>query len=196
MDATMQWRVCHGFPAFEVSEYGDLRNRETRKRVKGYITSDGYVAYRISDTNGDRFEMMAHALILEAFVEPRPSDRHQVAHNNGSRLMNHYSNLRWATSLENQRDRFVHGTSSAGTANGRATITDDDVLFIREEYRRIKASGGRRSVSELDERFGLCRSTIINIATGKSWRHIPMPDWHGFKIDRVTSNESALKDLL
>jgi hypothetical protein len=35
--------------------------------------------------------------VAEAFIGPQPSPRHQVAHYDGVRDNNHYSNLRWAT---------------------------------------------------------------------------------------------------
>ena len=80
-------------------------------------------------------------------------------------------NLEWKTRAENHADIQIHGTALKGIRNGRAKITDDDVRFIRREYFEIKRDP-RRSPSELDEKFGLCRSTIIDIARGKAWRHV------------------------
>ena len=174
METAINWRACPRFPAFEVSDRGDLRFAEGKRRLKGYITADGYVAYRLRDQSGLRHEISAHALVLEAFIGPRPSPLHQGAHCDGSRLNNHPSNLRWAVPASNQRDRKMHGTDPAGMRNGRAKITDDDVIFIREEYRRIKAERGKRSPAELEARFGLHRATIIDIALGRSWKHLPM----------------------
>lgn len=163
---SLVWKPCPRFDGYDVSCFGDLRSR-SGKRLKGYITCDGYIAYRIGKT-----EVTAHVLVLEAFVGMRPSETHQGAHNDGSRLHNHPDNLRWATPLENQQDRKVHRTSSQGEGNGRAKITDEDVVFIRSEYRNIKASRGKRKVTELEERFGLHRATIVDIAMGRTWQHV------------------------
>lgn len=170
----LRWATCPRFPNYEVSECGDLRRAGVGTRIKGYITCDGYIAYRIRGLDGARCEATAHTLVLEAFVGPRPSPTHQGAHCDGSRLNNSFANLRWATPSENQGDRARHGTNPAGERNGRAKICASDVRLIRSEYRRIKASGRSRSVTELEEKFGLHRATIVSIATGRSWRHIPM----------------------
>lgn len=170
----MRWTVCVGASGFEVSDYGDVRRAGTVKRIKGYITCDGYIAYSLTCDDGVRREMMAHTLVAEAFIEPRPSPKMQVAHSNGSRLFNHPDNLRWATSLSNHDDRRKHNTGPSGERNPRAKISETDVIFIRSEYREIKSAGKDRSVTELENKYQLHRATIVNIAMGRTWSHIPM----------------------
>ncbi|WP_239479259.1 HNH endonuclease signature motif containing protein [Lichenicola cladoniae] len=134
------------------------------------IDADGYLRYSVTAHDGSGHTAFAHVLVAEAFHGPKPSDCHQVAHRNGSRLLNTPSNLRWATCKENHDDRIVHQTDAAGCRNGRATITDDDVRFIRVRYREIKLR--RLPVKELDDRFGLSRSQVIRIARGQAWSHV------------------------
>lgn len=175
----MVWRECVGFPDYEVSEHGDVRRitasktRQSGARLRGFIDPDGYLRFQLMDRSGAKRTVIAHRLVAEAFIGPQPSERHEVAHSNGSRIANHYSNLRWALPVENHADRVVHGTSAAGERNGRATICEADVRAIRREYREIKIARNG-AVSDLERRFGLCRATIVRIATGKSWRHVPM----------------------
>lgn len=173
----MWWRISNRFPAFEVSEYGDVRRASTKKRIPGKMDRDGYIRYALRDKTGARMSIAAHRLVLETFVGPPPTNEHMVAHGNASRVYCHYSNLRWATGQENHDDRVFHGNSPSGIKNGRATLGEQDVLDIRRDYRAIKLPGGGRAVAELDLKYGLCRSTIIRIATGESWSHIPMPDF-------------------
>lgn len=178
--AAMEWRVCPRFSMYEVSECGDLRranrNRPTSNgtRIRGSIDSDGYLRYAITDNEGKRAPVTAYRLVAEAFIGPQPSPQHEVAHNNGSRISCYFRDLRWATRQQNASDQQAHGTAQKGENNGHHKITGADVLFIRAEYRAIKASRGARSVSELDVRFGLCRAQIIRIAKGQAWSHIPM----------------------
>lgn len=176
----MEWRQCIGFPAYEVSECGDIRriqNSRTRKhgfRSRGFIDMDGYLRYALLDAEGGKHLAIAHRLVAEAFIGPAPTSDHEVAHNNGSRVSCYFRDLRWATRIQNDADRQVHDTSPKGERNPRAKITEEDVHFIRSEYRAIKHSQGTRRVAELENRFGLHRKTIINIARGNSWSHIPM----------------------
>lgn len=171
------WKTCVRFPAFEVSEHGDVRRISTGKRVSGKMDRDCYVRYILRDADGVRVDIAAHRLVLETFVGPPPSKDHVVAHGDASRLHCHFTNLRWATVQENHDDRVFHGNSPAGVRNGRATITETDVVDIRREYRLIKQPGSRRKVAELDKKYGLCRSAIVRIATGESWSHVPMQDF-------------------
>jgi hypothetical protein len=176
----MQWRVCPRFPTYEVSEYGDLRlvaARPTRRlntRFHGFIDADGYLRYSVRDTEGIKRAIAAHVLVAEAFLGPAPSDKHEVAHGNGSRVGCHYSVLRWALQIENHDDRILHGTESRGENNGRAKITEDDVRYIRREYRRVKAERVAGGLVALERRFNLHRSTLIDIAKGISWNHVPL----------------------
>ena len=170
----MRWSLCVGASGFEVSDYGDVRRAETEKRIKGYITCDGYIAYRLTCDDGVRHEMKGHILVAEAFIGPKPSPEMQVAHNNGSRLFNHPDNLRWATSLSNHDDRRKHNTTPIGERNPRAKISEADVISIRSEYREIKSAGKSRSVTELENKYRLHRATIVDIAMGRTWSHIPM----------------------
>ncbi|MES2030868.1 MAG: NUMOD4 domain-containing protein [Pseudomonadota bacterium] len=176
----MEWRQCVGFPAYEVSECGDVRriqNSRTRKngwRLRGFIDVDGYLRYALLDAAGSKRLISAHRLVADAFLGPAPSPDHEIAHNNGSRVSCYFRDLRWATRLQNDSDRQIHGTSPKGERNPRAKITEADVHFIRSEYRAIKHSQGARSVTELEAKFGLHRATIIQIAKGQSWSHIPM----------------------
>ena len=175
MAQRMIWKSAVGFPAFEVSEYGDLRRASTGRVIRGFIDPDGYLRYSLRDATGRKHSVGAHQIVLRTFVGPAPSADHQVAHSDGSRVHCHFSNLRWATALENQRDRHAHGTSAAGERNPRAKITEADVLVIRREYRAIKEPKSGRRVDELDRRYGLSRSAIIRIASGAAWPHVPMP---------------------
>lgn len=174
----MEWRPCPGFAQYEISESGDLRrlnSSQTRKagwRHRGYINSDGYLEYALRDESGRKVHALAHRLVAEAFIGPAPSSSHEVAHKNGSRVEHHYRNLRWAERVENHADLQVHGTATKGERNGRAKVTDADVIDIRREYLAIKASAGKRSVRELDDRYGLSRTTLLRIAKGQAWRHV------------------------
>lgn len=170
----MEWRPVAGFPGYEVSECGDLRRVETLARLRGYINTDGYLTYSIRDDAGVKRHVLAHRIVALAFIGGPPFSGMQVAHSNGSRINSHWRNLRWATPLENHEDRRLHGTGPVGERNPKAKITEQDVRVIRREYRKIKVPGSGRSVTELEEAYGLHRATIVDIAQGRTWTHVPM----------------------
>lgn len=177
----MEWRICPLFPQYEVSESGDVRRGSLKNarfggRLKGCINQDGYLFYQLVLSAG-KVGVTAHRLVIETFIGPAPTPNHEVAHNDGSRVNNHFTNLRWATRAENHADMIVHGTGLKGERNGRAVITESDVVYIRHRYREIKVlklHGGE--LQALTDKYGLCRAHIIRIAKGFSWTNVPMPN--------------------
>lgn len=177
----MEWRSCPRFPNFDVSEWGDVRRAvsvhggNAGERLRGYVDGDGYLRYALTNADGKKEAVPVHRLVADAFIGPAPSSRHEVAHNNGSRVCAHFSELRWATRLENHHDIQVHGTSPCvGERSPKAKLTAQDVVRIRREYRAIKNREVNRRVSDLAKEYGLHHATVCNIARGKSWSHIPL----------------------
>ena len=168
-----EWRCIPGFPTHEISEEGMIRRRDARGSYPaGYVSTpklDRYGYYHIGlRKDGSRQWFTVHRLVALAFIGCAPSDKHQVAHNDGVRTNNHYSNLRWATPKQNMADRVKHGNqySAPGVENPRARLTEHQVRLIRREV----AKGMRQR--ELAFRFGVSQGNISCINLRKSWRHI------------------------
>jgi hypothetical protein len=110
-----EWRPLARLPHHEVSECGEVRRTVTVRMhtagtiIKPEITHRGYARYRIMSV-GRKISAYAHRLVCEAWHGPQPSPTHQVAHGDGTKLNNHHSNLRWATPVENEADKIIHGT--------------------------------------------------------------------------------------
>jgi hypothetical protein len=69
-------------------------------------------------------------------------------------------------SAENQRDKAVRGRSARGEKNGRAKLTEQQVLAIRADF----AKGGR--IADLAQVYHLDYATIRDIVYHTTWRHI------------------------
>src|SRR5690606_32995059 len=61
--------------------------------------------------DGERSMRTVHALVLEAFVGPRPTST-EACHANGDRTDARLANLRWDTHSANVQDTLRHGTHS------------------------------------------------------------------------------------
>lgn len=95
----MEWRTCPQWPEYEVSERGDIRRTLCRfgniGLRKPYRAANGRLMIAMRHCGKTRACHISR-LVLEAFVGPAPSSKHQCAHNDGNPDNNHWSNLRWA----------------------------------------------------------------------------------------------------
>lgn len=170
------WRRCIRFPDYEISERGAVRRAvpsRTRKaghRLTASPDRGGYLRYHLSK-DGRKFLVYAHVLVLEAFVGPKPSPKHEGAHNDGKPWHNHYKNLRWDTRRGNHADLQYHGTAVKGSRNGRAKLTEGQVVQLRKEYAML--GKGRWGVAAgLQVKYGISRSTLRDIVSRAHWGHV------------------------
>jgi len=170
-----EWRPIPGLPHYEISEFGDIRrtvDAPTRRAghvVRGHVVwKQGYRAAKLAIGNGEKKVFRIHRLVVEAFLGPCPSDKDQVAHFDGIRTNNHYSNLRWATAKENSGDRVRHGRDQfTGETNPKAKLTAELVQKIRAEY-----SPGYGNKIALARKYQLSRTSLDYLLSKRNWSHV------------------------
>lgn len=163
-------RKIPGFSKYLVSEDGKIYR--FGRELCFWTDRDGYLRCCITDDNGRRRMISSHAAVALAFIGPKPSPKHEVCHNDGSKSNNHFSNLRWGTRKENHQDLKRHGTSLIGEKNGRAKLTEENVNEIK---RVIKSSMGKQRVrrgtmASLAKKFCVHPDTIRRASKSKQWR--------------------------
>lgn len=75
----------------------------------------------------------------------------------------------YGTRLDNVRDCIARGRFARGERSGSALLTDAAVLAIRQRY----VAGER--VRDLAQEHGVADSSISNIITGRTWKHVGGP---------------------
>lgn len=158
----MEWRQIDGWP-HEVSECGDVRRTQAGhctfagRIIKPDINEHGY--HRVALCHcGIILRVGSHVLVCTIFNGPKPTPLHMVAHGDGDPGRNHFSNLRWATSLENCADTIRHGRSLRGEKNAIAKLTDAQAEEIRAIY-----DAGLSSQWGLAHRFGVSQAVVSKI---------------------------------
>ena len=162
----MEWRTCPSWPEYDVSENGDIRRTVKRYGSVGlrkpYVTTTGY-AYIVMRHCGQRMACAVHRLVAEAFIGPAPTQLHQVAHIDGTRLNNHWTNLRWSTRVENEADKIAHGRTNRGERFGRVRLSESQAREAKIALHRGE------SCRDIGAKFGVSRQTINSIRRGDSW---------------------------
>jgi HNH endonuclease/NUMOD4 motif-containing protein len=167
MSTNFAWRQVPGWPDYEVSSCGQVRNAGVgNNRIPGRLlaqqtSATGHKAVQLSRP-GEKRRFFVHRLVLMAFVGPCPEGM-ECCHNNSVPGDNRLENLRWDTRLGNERDKVAAGTSNAGSRHGMSRLTEDQVREIRT------SSLGGRAVARL---FGVSEQTVCGIRKGYRWRHV------------------------
>lgn len=139
------WRPVPGVPGYEVSDLGRVRSwraqgrrahdpaaRATAPRLLGGTRQRyGHVCYSLR-AGGQTVYRFGHAMVLEAFVGPRPEGL-EVCHLDGDASNNELANLRYGTRLENQHDRSFHEHHGRKVRHGAPVFIGDG------EQRRLAA---------------------------------------------------------
>lgn len=92
------WNTLDNFSKYEISSFGNIRNKTSNKILTPNIKS-GYYCVTIINDNGDRKAVKMHRLVALSFI-PNPLNKETVNHKDHNRLNNNSSNLEWATTTE------------------------------------------------------------------------------------------------
>ncbi len=93
------------------------------------------------------------------------TERHEAAHScgNGSKGCLNPNHLRWATPVDNHKDKVAHGTLSFGSQHYAAKLTDESIAQILMDTREQKT---------IARDYGVSQSTVSLVKSGKRWRHV------------------------
>ena len=89
-----RWRKIYGFKgAYEISDYGRLRNKRTGVMRKTFVLNGRHKAVTLVE-NGIQTTFVMHRLVAEYFVD-NPNDYRYVIFKDGNYENLHYTNLEW-----------------------------------------------------------------------------------------------------
>jgi hypothetical protein len=155
------------FPGYAITPDGVIWSRKRSKEWRPLSPSKSSRYDQVTMfIKGKTIYKKVHILVLEEFVGPKPSNIHQACHNDGDSFNNNVTNLKWGTPSDNYQDRHGHGTNNTGMRNGRAVLTDKQVLEIRDRLLR----GARQT--DLGREYGVSQVTISMIKLRKKWGHL------------------------
>lgn len=143
---------------YEVSNWGRLR-RASNKRIRTCsLKQNGYRGVVLTHPFKKLKAYDLHMMVALTWLGPKPVG-HDVSHQDGDRLNNHVSNLRYETRKENAQKYFNKLHSKKGTR-----ITAAQVRRVRKDTSLSNQEWGRK--------LGLSRKTIWKARNRYTWKHI------------------------
>lgn len=166
----MNWKPVVGYEEqYEVSDCGDVRRigRDAigRARYKNHILARhlvrGYVHCILHRRGSKPKNCLAHVLVAEAFIGPRPEGK-VINHKNGNKADPSLTNLEYVTPSENHKHAIATGLFKppSGERHWSAILPDEQILEI---IRRVN-SGERNK--DLAKEFGIRANNVSRYKTG------------------------------
>ena len=106
------WRSIENYDNYVVSSFGRVKNTKTGKVLKASDNGHGYLIIDLYE-NAIRKSYQVHRLVANAFIN-NPDNKNCVDHKDNNRTNNNISNLRFATSKENNQNRKLSSRNTSG----------------------------------------------------------------------------------
>jgi hypothetical protein len=102
-------------------------------------------------------------VVCERVHGPAPTPDHETAHSCGHAWCVTKRHVRWATHVENEADKILHGTHLRGEKIGTSRWNEGQIRFIRNSS---------MSARQIEEFMGVGRDYVYSIRGYKVWKHI------------------------
>jgi hypothetical protein len=129
-----RWKDILG-GTYSVSNNGVLKKHKTGRVSCGYKDAKGYIRFSVT-INKKRFQLYAHRVVAEAFVQGRTEERNQVNHIDMCKSNNIYTNLEWVTQQENAEKAIAMGSKCFI----KRRVVGIDAFGQKKEFNSINAA--------------------------------------------------------
>jgi len=113
------WKIIEDFPNYEVSDFGNVRNKRTKRVLKpreDKITNN-YIRYTVNLYNDKgSLNQKIHRLVAEAFI-PKIEGKEEVDHIDRNPANNALTNLHWVDRKENCENTGIRSDNTSGERN-------------------------------------------------------------------------------
>lgn len=99
------WKKIKDYEHYEISNYGRLRNANTKKFC--VLSHKEYGIVKMFEVNRKKNSVFVHRLVAEAFI-PNPNNHNYVVHKDGNIKNNNSDNLEWKSYGELQKQRKIN----------------------------------------------------------------------------------------
>lgn len=169
-----EWRSVVGFEGrYAVSDEGEFMSMDFKgSGLPGLMKTSrhmgGYRQINLVVARGTVKRHLVHRLVAQAFLGECPVG-FQVNHINGDKGDNRITNLEYCSPSENKRHAHITGLARArfGEETSQAKLKEGDIVKIRELL------GLGMTHAEIAKHYGVSRSNISLIKSGKLWGHVP-----------------------
>lgn len=107
------FKTIEGYDNYEVSDFGNVRNKKTGRVLKPRLDRAGYPLIDIGQRSVCRSTMNVHKLVANAFLE-NPDNKPNIDHIDNCRTNNNINNLRYCTQSQNLMNASIRSDNTSG----------------------------------------------------------------------------------
>lgn len=115
---------------YEISNYGNIRYKESGIIIKQYIGNSGYYFIGLLTIEGKTYPYLVHRLVAASFILFRHVEQTQVNHIDSNKLNNNINNLEWSTPTQNTHHAMEYGNFQFCEDRYNAKFTNEEVHHI------------------------------------------------------------------
>ena len=188
-----KWKYLIQDDNYRASNFGDIQTKYTTIRnnkgmfesvisdkwldVNQFNHSCGYLVCNLKINGGTKM-MYSHRIIASTFLH-KANENLIVNHKNGDKKDNRVENLEWVTHSENHKHAFRTGIrkvskkqiqelkKKCGEKNATSKLKREEVIEIKRLFKETDMSN-----EDIGGIFDVSRTTIYQIRTNNSWKHI------------------------
>jgi hypothetical protein len=145
------FKMIDEFPKYDISNFGQVRNRATGRLLKPSEDTAGYLHVRLRKNNKSHTQRV-HRFVCEAFVD-NPNNYKCVDHIDRCKTNNHVSNLRWASHSMNSKNKKSFSNTNIGgvswtekTKRYECHVTGNNSKRIRKSFSISKYGNKARAL--------------------------------------------------
>ena len=162
MSAKEKWIMIKQNNNYEVSDYGNIRNKKTKRLLKPAISNKGYYLVSLSN-KGKTHTYTIHKLVMEHFNRCA-FDYEVINHIDHNKLNNNISNLEYITQKENCIKAVEYGKVKL-----KPVIQLDKENNFIQKFNSISEAHIKTSVALAD--IHRCCNNLRNSAGGYIWKY-------------------------
>jgi hypothetical protein len=151
----MEWIEAYGFPSYEVSREGEIRNSKTSNILKPRLDNRDYLTVRIYKDGGKHSRRIAK-LIWESFNDCKC--KNTIDHIDRNKLNNSIDNLRCITASENSKNRDNY------KGNNKYNLTPELKREILKKFLNKESS-----ITALYKQYGVPFNYLSTVFKRGSW---------------------------
>lgn len=171
------WKTIEDYPNYEVSTFGNIKNKTTNNILTPRKTSHGYLRINIQKNNKYK-SFYVHRLVANIFI-PNPENKPTVNHIDACTSNNNLINLEWATMSEQNKHKIKTNIQIGRHINNIWRI-DINTYKKLEKYNstteavkwlRLQNLTKRKNSKKIAETLSKVSKGVYNSAYGYKWMY-------------------------